>query len=171
MAMVKVIGIDPGLAATGVGIVVGRGLAVSGYACGMIRTDKTLATAARLETLFERLGRVLADERPDLMVVEDVYSLNKFPKSGIVLGKVIGVILLAACRSGLPVAEVPVREAKMVLTGSGSAGKEQLERAVRHQLKLTAPIRPDHLSDALALALIGLFRYEQTLKGCRAPAG
>lgn len=171
MAMVKVIGIDPGLAATGVGIVTGRGLTVTGYACGMIRTDKTLATAARLETLFEGLGRVLADERPDLMVVEDVYSLNKFPKSGIVLGKVIGVILLAACRSGLPVAEVPVREAKMVLTGSGNAGKEQLERAVRHQLKLTTPIRPDHLSDALALALIGLFRYEQTLKGCRAPAG
>ncbi|MGD8960181.1 MAG: crossover junction endodeoxyribonuclease RuvC, partial [Desulfobacteraceae bacterium] len=70
MAMVKVIGIDPGLAATGVGIVVGRGLTVTGYACGIIRTDKSLVTAARLETLFEGLGRVLADERPDLMVVE-----------------------------------------------------------------------------------------------------
>lgn len=169
--MVKVIGIDPGLAATGVGIVTGKGLAVAGYSCGMIRTEKTLATAARLESLFARLGCVIADERPDLMVVEDVYSLSKFPKSGIVLGKVIGVILLAACRSGLPVAEVPVREAKKVLTGSGNAGKDQLERAVRHQLKLTDPIRPDHLSDALALALIGLFRYERTLEKFQAPTG
>lgn len=171
MVMVKVIGIDPGLAATGVGIVTGRGVSVGSYSCGMIRTEKTLATAVRLESLFARLQSVLEDERPDLMVVEDVYSLSKYPKSGIVLGKVIGVILLAACRSGLPVAEVPVREAKKVLTGSGNASKDQLERAVRHQLKLTGPIRPDHLSDALALALIGLFRYEQTIRGRQAPAG
>lgn len=169
MEMVKVIGIDPGLAATGVGIVTGCGLTVGAYSCGMIRTEKALATPVRLESVFSRLSCVLADEQPDLMVVEDVYSLGKYPKSGIILGKVVGVVLLAACRSGLPVVEVPVREAKKVLTGSGNASKGQLERAVRHQLKLTDPIRPDHLSDALALALIGLFRYERSIRGLRAP--
>ncbi len=92
------------------------------------------------------------------MVVEDVFSLEKYPKSGITLGKVTGAILLAGCEVKIPVIEIPVREAKKVLTGSGRASKVQLERAVRHFLNTDKPIKPHHASDALALALIGLFR-------------
>jgi crossover junction endodeoxyribonuclease RuvC len=93
------------------------------------------------------------------MVVEDVFSLNNYPTSGILLGKVSGVILLAGFQAGIPVAEVAVREAKKILTGNGRASKEQLEKAVRRQLNLKNPIRPFHASDALGLAMIGLFRY------------
>jgi crossover junction endodeoxyribonuclease RuvC len=117
----------------------------------------------RLDRIFSELLLVLKNETPHIMVVEDVFSLSKYPKSGITLGKVTGVILLAACRCGVPVAEVPVREAKQVLTGNGNASKLQLEHAVRHLLNSKAPIKPYHLSDALALALIGLFRYETFL--------
>jgi len=98
------------------------------------------------------------------MVVEDIFSLQKYPKSGITLGKVTGVILLAGNQLDLPVIEVQVREAKQVLTGNGNASKMQLERAVRHFLNLTTPIRPYHASDAIGLALIGLFRYQDGLK-------
>ena len=112
----------------------------------------------RLNLIYSRLVPVLEDEQPDLMVVEDSFSLEKYPKSGILLGKVTGVILLAGCRAHVPVTEIPVREAKQVLTGNGNATKSQLEKAVRHILELSAPVRPFHASDALALALIGLFR-------------
>jgi crossover junction endodeoxyribonuclease RuvC len=92
------------------------------------------------------------------MVVEDVFSLQKYPKSGINLGKVSGVVLLAGCQLGIPVMEVAVREAKQILSGNGKASKSQLERTVRQLLKHHEPIRPYHASDALALALIGLYR-------------
>ena len=156
--MIKVIGIDPGLAATGVGIVRGAGLKVDGFAFGSISTSQQDSLPSRLERIFSKLLQVLHHERPDLMVVEDVFSLEKYPKSGITLGKVCGVILLAGSQECIAVTEVPVREAKQVLTGNGNASKTQLEQAVRRVLNHPAPIRPYHASDALGLALIGLYR-------------
>ena len=92
------------------------------------------------------------------MVVEDVFSLPKYPKSGITLGRVTGVIFLAACLSNVSITEISVREAKQVLTGNGNASKIQLEKSVRNLLNITTPIRPYHASDALGLSLIGLYR-------------
>ena len=103
----------------------------------------------------------MESEKPDLLVIEDIFSLQQYPKSGIVLGQVSGVILLAAEQIGVTAREVPVREAKQVLTGNGNASKVQLEKSVRHQLKLSTPIRPLHASDALGLALIGLYRHSR----------
>jgi crossover junction endodeoxyribonuclease RuvC len=93
------------------------------------------------------------------MVIEDIFSLKQYPKSGIALGKVCGAILVAGARSRLDVVELPTREAKRILTGNGNADKAQMEKAVRHFLKRASAIRPSHASDALALALVGLFRY------------
>ena len=93
------------------------------------------------------------------MIVEDVFSIDKFPNAGITLGKVTGVVLLAGYRMEIPVVEISVRESKQVLTGNGNATKTQLEKAVRSLLNLTTPIRPFHASDALGLALVGLFRH------------
>ena len=158
--MIKVIGIDPGLSATGVGIVRGTGLKVKGFSFGSIHTSKKLPLPGRLDKIFSNLLTVLKDERPDLMIVEDIFSMVKFPKAGITLGKVTGVVLLAGCQVGVPVAEVPVREAKQVLTGNGSASKAQLEKSVRQRLGLAEKIRPEHAADALGLALIGFDRLQ-----------
>ncbi|MDI6687308.1 MAG: crossover junction endodeoxyribonuclease RuvC [Desulfobacterales bacterium] len=155
----KTIGIDPGLSSTGIGIVKGTELKVEAYSYGSITTSKNISLPSRLNKIFSRLLIILKDEKPDLMVVEDIFSLQKYPKSGITLGKVTGVILLAGNQLDLPVVEVQVREAKQILTGNGNASKIQLERAVRHFLNLMTPIRPYHASDAIGLALIGLFRY------------
>jgi crossover junction endodeoxyribonuclease RuvC len=76
-----------------------------------------------------------------------------------VLGKVTGVIMLAGVRNGLPIFEIPVREAKQVITGNGKASKLQFEIAVRNLLNQSKAIRPFHASDALGLALIGLYRH------------
>jgi len=161
--MKKIIGIDPGLSATGIGIVRGTDITVDGFSFGNINTSKNISLPNRLNRIFSKLLHILKDEKPDLMIVEDVFSLDRYPKSGITLGKVTGVILLAGCQAGVSVVEVPVREAKQVLTGNGNASKVQLEKAVRHELNLTEPIRPFHASDALALALIGLYRYGNRL--------
>ncbi len=159
--MIKIIGIDPGLAATGIGIVRGTGFKVDGFSYGCINTSKDMSLPARLDQIFSKLILILKDEKPDLMVLEDVFSLEKYPKSGIILGKVSGIILLAGCRTDVPSIEIPVREAKQVLTGNGSATKTQLEKTVRNIVNLTTPIRPYHASDALSLSLIGLFRYKK----------
>lgn len=155
----KIIGIDPGLADTGIGIIAGNGRIVNHFSFGGIKTAAQTALATRLNRIFLDLNTLLRDEKPDLAVIEDVFSLGKFPKSGITLGQVSGVILLAAEQAGVSTIQVPVREAKQVLTGNGNASKQQLEKAVRDFLKWPAPIRPYHASDALGLALIGLFRY------------
>lgn len=156
--MQKVMGIDPGLAATGIGIVTGRKMHVSHFAYGTITTPSQNTLPARLDHIDQKIRQILDAEKPDLMVVEDIFSLEKYPHSGIVLGKVTGVILLAGYQANVPVTEVSVREAKKALTGNGNASKAQLEARVRRILKLEQPIRPDHASDAVGLALIGLYR-------------
>ena len=157
----KIIGIDPGLSSTGVGIVRGNGSKIDGYSFGCIYTSTDNSLAYRLDQIYSKLTTLLKDEKPDLMVLEDVFSLKRYPKSGLALGQVGGVIHLAGFRMNIPMTEVSVREAKKVLTGSGNASKLQLERAVRHFLKVKDPIRPYHASDAMGLALIGLFRFRE----------
>ena len=156
--MPKVIGIDPGLADTGVGIVTGDKFRVNAYSFGSVSTRSSESLPKRLELIFTRIRDLLTREAPDLMVIEDVFSLHKYPKSGITLGQVSGVILLAASQAGIPTSEIAVREAKQVLTGNGNATKQQLEKSVRNRLDHNEPIKPYHASDALGLALIGLLR-------------
>jgi crossover junction endodeoxyribonuclease RuvC len=156
--MPKILGIDPGLAATGIGIVTGRGLQISGFSYGQIQTSSALALPARLDHIFSKLTSTILEQKPDLLVIEDVFSLEKHPKSGITLGKVTGVILLAGYRTSVPMMEIPVREVKKVLTGNGAADKAQLEKVVRSLLSLSKEIRPFHASDALGLAVVGLYR-------------
>ncbi len=155
----KLIGIDPGLAATGIGIVSGSSRKIEDFAYGVIQTGQHEPTGQRLEKIYSQISSLLQRETPDLIVIEDVFSLKKYPKSGITLGKVCGIILLAAEQAETQVIEIPVREAKQVLTGNGNADKQQLEKAVRRTLACPEAIRPYHASDALGLAIIGLFRY------------
>lgn len=165
--MKTVVGVDPGLADTGIGIVRGSHQRIETFSYTHIHTAGRTPLPERLYQIFIALDRILHREKPDLMVVEDVFSLEIYPKSGITLGKVAGAVLLAGCRIQVPVLEIPVREAKKTLTGNGNASKVQLERAVRHFVKAAEPIRPHHASDAVALAVIGLFRFHRGEMGRR----
>ncbi len=161
--MIKVVGIDPGLAGTGIGVIQGENALVSGYSFGSINTEKKDPTCLRLNTIYSRVFDFLKSENPDLVVIEDIYSLEKYPKSGIMLGKVVGVLLIACYKTGSKVEEVSVREVKKVVSGNGNADKFQVEESTRSLLNHSEPIRPFHASDALALALTGFFRYETYL--------
>ncbi|MBA3008761.1 MAG: crossover junction endodeoxyribonuclease RuvC [Proteobacteria bacterium] len=161
--MVKIVGIDPGLAGTGIGVVQGDGRDISEYSFGSIATDPNASIPSRLNLIYSKVADFLGEQKPDLVVIEDIYSLEKYPGSGIMLGKVSGVLLVASFRAGVRVEEISVREAKKIITGNGSADKFQVEKSVRSLLKHSVPIRPFHASDALGLALTGYFRYGKEL--------
>ena len=154
----RAIGIDPGLAATGFAVVetIGRG----GRACewGGIRTDSRHPLPARLCSVFDSLVDVMDRWMPDLMVVEDVFVVNQFPRAAIQLGEVRGVICLAARKHNVPIAHIRPTEMKKALTGNGRARKDQIERSLKRMLGIEERIIPNHASDAMALALTGLSR-------------
>ncbi len=161
--MIKVIGIDPGLAGTGFGVINGNRREVLEYSFGSISTDAKDSIQSRLHTIYSKSLDFLSDQQPDYVVIEDIYSLDKYPGSGIMLGKVSGVLLLAAYMAGVKVDEISVKEAKKIISGNGNADKFQMERAVRNILNHEAKIRPFHASDALGLALTGYYRYKRDL--------
>ncbi len=161
--MVKIAGIDPGLAGTGVGVIHGDGLNIAGYSFGSIKTEKKDPIGLRLNIIYSKITEFLKDQAPDLVVIEDIFSLSKYPGSGISLARVSGVLLLASFKVGINVEEITVREAKKIVSGSGSADKYQVEESVRAILGHDKPIRPFHASDALALALCGYYRYGRQL--------
>lgn len=161
--MIKVVGIDPGLAGTGIGVIQGDIKDICGYSFGSIATNSKDSIHFRLHTIYSKILAFLSEQKPDYVVIEDIYSLEKYPGSGIMLGKVSGVLLLASYQAGLDVVEISVKEAKKIVSGNGSADKHQMERAVRHLLKHDGQIRPFHASDALGLALTGYYRYKRML--------
>ena len=154
----KVIGIDPGLAMTGFGVV--EALSRGGRACewGTIRTEPGAPLPFRLKTIYDELKILFEEWKPNLLVLEDVFVLKQFPKAAIQLGEVRGVIYLAAQEREIPVLEVKPTEVKSALTGSGRADKEQVKKTIRRILRIEGPISSSHAGDALALALTGLSR-------------
>jgi crossover junction endodeoxyribonuclease RuvC len=156
--LVKAIGIDPGLARTGFGVV--EALTRGGRACewGTIRTEAHSPIPIRLKTIYDELKELLEKWKPDLLILEEVFVLKQFPKAAIQLGEVIGVIYLAAQGMDIRVIEVKPTEVKSALTGSGRADKEQVKKTIRQILRIENPLSSSHAGDALALALTGLSR-------------
>ncbi len=156
----KAIGVDPGLAMTGFGIV--ETLPRGGRACdwGAIRTEASCPVPLRLKTIYDELKRLFEKWRPDLIALEEIFVLKQFPKAAIQLGEVRGIIHLAAQEMEIPVVEIKPTEVKSALTGSGRADKEQVKKAVRQVLRIENPLSSSHAGDALALALTGLSRNE-----------
>jgi len=155
---VKAIGIDPGLAMTGFGVV--ETLSRGGKACdwGAIRTESDCPISLRLKMIYDGIKELLEKWRPDLLAMEQVFVLKQFPKAAIQLGEVRGVIFLVAQEKDIPVVEVRPTEVKSALTGSGRADKKQIERAIRQLLKIEGSLGSSHAGDALAIALTGLSR-------------
>jgi len=158
----RVLGVDPGLAATGFGVAEGDRRTSARCDHGCVRTRPCDPLPQRLALIFNGAAAMLERWQPDLMVMERVYSVPGSPQSALLLAHVRGVICLAAARAGVELMEITPAELKASLTASGRADKAQLEMAVRRSLGLTEPIRPSHASDALALAIAGLRRVAAT---------
>jgi len=148
-----VLGIDPGTANTGYGVVRGdkAGL-VSLVECGVIRTRPRDPLPARLGEIYDGVTQLIARHRPDALSVEDVfYSRNV--RTTVVLGHARGIILLAGHQAKLDIHEFPPAEIKKAVVGSGAATKEQVQFMLTRLLRLKAVPQPSDAADGVAAAL------------------
>ncbi len=146
-----VLGIDPGLSRCGYGVVARRSGALVAVAGGVISTEATMPLPDRLRTLADELRALVAEFKPESVVVERVFfQVNA--RTAMATGQAAGVALVAAAESGCQVAQYTSNEVKQALVGYGSATKEQVQRMVASVLGLAEPPRPPDVADALALA-------------------
>ncbi len=162
-------GVDPGLAATGFGVLECGPGRVLVRASGVVHAAAGLALDARLETIHAAVREVIARHVPALVAVEDLYAEYRFPRQAILMGHARGVIYLAARQLGVPVVAIAPAEVKRAVTGNGAAGKAQVQRAVQTLLGLPRPPQPSHVADALGLAVTGLVRITGRLPGAGSP--
>jgi len=148
-----VLGIDPGTANTGYGVVRGERLGlVSLVECGVIRTRPRDPLPDRLSEIYEGVTELIARHRPDALSVEDVfYSRNV--RTTVVLGHARGVILLAGRQAEITIHEFPPAEIKKAVVGSGAATKEQVQFMLTRLLRLKAVPQPSDAADGVAAAL------------------
>jgi crossover junction endodeoxyribonuclease RuvC len=150
---VIVLGIDPGTASTGYGVVKGDGLGlVSLVECGVIRTRPRDPLAARLFEIYEGVAELLARHRPDALSVEDVFYAKNV-RTTVVLGHARGVVLLAGQQAGVEIHEIPPAEIKKAVVGNGAATKEQVQFMLTRLLKLKSVPQPSDAADGVAAAL------------------
>lgn len=153
-----VLGIDPGTAVTGYGVVEQRpGAAPRLVECGVIRTSARAALSLRLREIFEGVDGLLDRHAPGAVAVEGVF-FGRNARSAMVLGHARGVILLAASLRGLDVAEYPPAEVKNAIVGTGRATKDQIGYMTQKLLRLREPPRPADAADGVAIALCHCFR-------------
>jgi crossover junction endodeoxyribonuclease RuvC len=149
----KVLGVDPGTAATGYGVVVRRdGGAVSLMECGVIRTSPGEALPVRLREIHQGLCDILDRHRPDVVAVESVFY-GKNVRTTVLLGHARGVVLLAAAERAVDVADYSPAEIKNAVVGTGRGTKEQVQFMVKKLLRLKEVPTPADAADGVAVAL------------------
>ena len=148
-----VLGIDPGTATTGYGVVRSdaSGL-VTLVECGVVRTRARDPLPARLKEIYDGVSELIARHRPDAVSVEDVFYAKNV-RTTVVLGHARGVVLLAAQQAGIEVHEFPPSEIKKAVVGTGGATKEQVQFMLTRLLRLKAVPHPSDAADGVAAAL------------------
>lgn len=153
-----VLGVDPGTAVTGYGLVAQTGGgAVSLLECGVIRTSPRAPLPARIREVFEGVTQLLDRFNPHVVSVEDVYQ-GKNARSALTLGHARGAILLAAALREIRIAEYTAPEIKQSVAGTGRATKDQVAFMVQQHLRLKSPPSPADAADGVAAALCHCFR-------------
>ena len=149
----RIIGIDPGLEITGYGII---DVDMGDYGlieAGMVRTKRKESMENRLKVIYEELNKIFEDFNPDIVVIEDLYSHYRHPKTAIIMGHARGIVYLLAALRGVPVKSYSSTKIKNSIVGYGRASKVQVKRMVKGVLNLPTIPGPDDVSDALAVAL------------------
>ncbi|MBG0770794.1 MAG: crossover junction endodeoxyribonuclease RuvC [Anaerolineaceae bacterium] len=160
-----VLGIDPGIAITGYGLVQTDPRNDYKYVTyGVITTQAGLPDAERLNILFDELTQLILLHRPDTSAVEKLF-FQKNVKTAISVGQARGVTMLTLAQAGLPIAEYTPNEVKQTVCGYGSAGKTQVQRMVQALLSLDELPKPDDAADALAVAICHIHHQSSPLIG------
>jgi crossover junction endodeoxyribonuclease RuvC len=149
---VKVVGIDPGTAACGFGIVHESGGRLRALAHGCWSTRAGEAPALRLKTIYDGVAALIAEHAPDAVALEESF-VGADARIALSVGQARGAVLVAAANAGVACAEYAPARVKQAVCGYGRAEKSQVQRMVRTILSLEAPPTPNHAADALAVAI------------------
>ena len=147
-----VLGIDPGTANTGYGVVSTARGRLSALDGGCIETRAGSAAELRLSSIHARIAELIAEHRPDAVALEDLY-FGANARSAFAVGQARGVVMLAAGQAGIGCASYTPQQVKAAVCGTGRAGKDQVGRMVQALLALPDPPEPHHAADALAVAI------------------
>ena len=157
-----ILGIDPGIASTGYGLVKKTETKKFEYlACGLIKTTPDHHIAKRLQKINNELSKIMKKFQPDIMVMERVYFFRNL-KTIIPVSQAQGVILLTAAKNKIPISQFTPLEVKMTITGFGRSEKEVVQEKIKKILNLKEISKSDDAMDALAIALTYLMKKVKT---------
>lgn len=166
----RVLGIDPGLQTTGYAVLEESDKGPRVVDAGVVRSAvvrQAADMAQRVKTLYDGLCEVLDEWRPAVMVVEQLYAHYDHPRTAILMAHARGAYFLAGAQRGIPVLSYAASKVKKLITGSGRAGKEQMQHAITRELGLARLPEPHDVADALAVALCHYFAVGGPLRGPR----
>lgn len=147
------LGIDPGLNTTGYGVIEVNGRSVRLVEAGIVRSTKDQPLAWKTKAIYEGVHEVIAAFKPSSLALEQLYTHYERPTTAILMGHARGAICLAAAQHGIEVVSYAATKVKKMLTGSGHASKDQMQRAIKLELNLKTYPEPADVADALAIAL------------------
>ena len=152
-----ILGVDPGLRATGYAFLEGLPGGIELIDHGLVRTDDDSPLSDRLQRIHSTLRALLEQRRPLQVAVEDLYATQRYPRTAILMGHVRGVVCLAAAELAIEVTAFPPAAVKQAIAGFGAASKGQMQAAVQRLLRRREPLDA-HVSDAVAICLTALSR-------------
>jgi len=154
--MAKIIlGIDPGIADTGYGVIKSEGSKLTCLAYGSIKTDSKLDLISRLDILHRTLDKIIKKYQPDLAAIEQLF-FNKNVRTALIVGQARGVVLLTLKQNKLTIVDYTPSQVKSAVSAYGQASKLQVQKMVKLILNLKELPKPDDAADALAVAICGL---------------
>ena len=151
-----ILGIDPGLARVGFGLIETSSEQIKMLDCGIIKTSKSESEGERMVEIAKDLSVLIKKWKPNVAAVEKFFFYKSSTTISVVQAR--GVLIMTLARFKIPIVEFPPMQIKLAVTGSGHAKKDEVLEAVMRELNLTSPPRPDDAADALAIALTGLFQ-------------
>lgn len=160
----KILGIDPGTATTGFGVIIKDGPKLKFVDAGVVTTKKEVEMKDRLGTIYECVTQLIEEHKPDCVVVELLFFATNVT-TAISVGQARGVVMLAIGQAGLPMFEYTPMQIKQAVTGYGRADKKQIQEMVKMMLGLDGIPKPDDAADGLAIAIT----HANQLVGAKAP--
>ena len=164
----RILGIDPGLQTTGYAVLETTSSGPRVCEAGVVRSAEDRATtdmAPRLKVLYDGVMEVLAEWKPNIMCVEQLYAHYEHPRTAILMGHARGCLMLAGAQHHIDVLSYAATRVKKTITGHGRADKIQIQNAMKRELNLAKLPEPHDVSDALAIALCHYYCTTQSIVG------
>lgn len=149
--MMRILGIDPGVGTTGYGIIEDDTFTL--IEAGIIRTRPNTPIQERVKKIFDEISGIIREHKPDILVLEKIYSHYKHPTTAILMGHARAMACLVCGKFDIKLVNYPSTRIKKAITGNGHASKLQVQRMVRNLLRLKSAPEPVDVSDALAMAI------------------